>query len=116
MIQLNICPLCKSELIAEKYCNYDFYCRRNADNHFYGKRMSSNYQELTQIKIRLTENNGTKLFCMFNYSKNTIEVWSRRDDKIYDKVEKILINGTSTIDLSDIDKFKSKLKTYLLFG
>ena len=113
MILLNNCPICKSELELEIRNRSSAiettiqYCRYNSDNHFYGKQLLKD--DIIKLKIRLIENNNY-LNIRFDYELNFMEVWSDSD------FNRIRIEYTFVPDFSDIEKLKSKIKTYLLFS
>ena len=113
MIELHHCKICKSEMVIS-LLDRSFYCRNNANDHFYGERFLAD--TLMKIKIRLTDEGGEKLYISFDYKSNTTEVWSRKLSLRDNDTVKIPIDGTFIPDYSDINKLKSKIKTYLLFS
>lgn len=104
------CPICQREMIKEtnKIKYEDFICRNEADDHVYIHRIKDN--QIAQLKIRLTEINGSKMYVKIYYDQGRSELWTRSDQ------ERIKIDFAFDPDFSDMEKFKKKIQTYFLFS
>jgi hypothetical protein len=117
MTEQQNCPICQKQMSKHNMIKYiDHECKR--ENHFYGKRIIKD--DVTKVKIRFTEPDGEKLYIKFNYDNDLTEVWSIKPgiletEHIKNK-QRIPIVGTFVPDLSDLEKLKQKIKTYLIFS
>lgn len=102
------CPICQSELVLEnKTKSKDYSCI--SDDHFYAHRVKEN--TITKLKVRFVEPNGNKLYFKINYDLGISEVWTKANDN-----RRTTIDTIFTPDFTDINKLKSKIKTYLVFS
>ncbi|CAB4196600.1 hypothetical protein UFOVP1290_120 [uncultured Caudovirales phage] len=119
----HICPICQSEMTSGygKIIYQDFSCRKDLDNHIYLYRyyeafnkansLNQNSEHISELKFRLTESDGFKLYVKIYYDQYRSEVWTKTNDNKRINIPKII-----TLDFSDLDKLKSKIKTYLIFS
>ena len=107
----HICPICNQSTHLDRNDKSfkDYICRTNLDEHVYMYRMIKNV--MTQMKVRFTDLDGTKLYFKILYDQDRSEVWTKPNDK-----ERINIGKAFIPDFSDIDKLKQKIKVYLLFS
>lgn len=100
-------------LEEDKILYLDYACRNDPDTHMYIHRVKRDDEKIHQLKVRITEPDGTKLCCKILYDKNLAEVWtgSSTDDS-----NRIQIGNVFDIDFSDLDKLKQKIRMYMLFS
>lgn len=108
------CKICESELIQSiktiKNIHYhDYKCNENLDHHLYIEREIDG--ELITLKVRLSLDNEDIIF-KINYNECITEIWNTRSEY----PEKIIINTILNPDYSDLNKLKSKIKTFIAFS
>jgi hypothetical protein len=105
------CPICQQPTFVDKQekSHADYICRTDQDQHVYMYRFKNN--EVSQLKVRITEPDGSKLYFKVLYDQDRSEVWTKTNDH-----ERINIGKAFVPDFSDLDKLKGKLKMYLLFS
>jgi hypothetical protein len=106
----NVCPICNAQLTEESVFaskNVDLVCRQ--EDHLLAKRISA-AGELIIMKLRIKDG-AHKFFAQFNYQDNTTSLWTKANERRPIKVPSII-----STDLSNLDKIKQKIKTYLLFS
>lgn len=115
------CPICHLEMVEENRLKYiDYYCKNKTDEHSYGARYVHNV--LTKVKIRFKEPNRDKFYIKFHYDQDFMEVWSTKYQGTpepgtdFKPSIRTPIAGTIVPDYTDIDKFKQKIRTYLIFS
>lgn len=107
----HICPLCHAPLTEDAPStsgSIDYHCMR-ADDHYYAHRVKNN--EITKVKVRFTEFDGDRLTFKINYDQGTCQFWTQRSEHNRTEIQTIF-----TPDFSDIDKLKTKIKTYMIFS
>lgn len=107
------CPICQNTLSPEqnKIMYQDFVCRKDLDSHSFIYRYRPALNEVVQLKVRITEEDGSKLYFKVYYDQDRSEVWTRTNDN-----ERISISHAFKPDFSDLGKLKQKIKTYLIFS
>jgi hypothetical protein len=105
------CPICQQPTFPQKEekNHADYICRTNTDEHVYLYRVRNG--EMTQLKVRITEPNGSKIYFKVMYDQDRSEVWTRANDE-----ERINIGKAFVPDFSNLDRLKQKIKMYLLFS
>ena len=105
------CPICQHPTVIQKEDKSyaDYICRTNNDEHVYLYRVKGG--EVTQLKVRFSEPDGSKLYFKVLYDQDRSEVWTKSNDN-----ERINIGKAFVPDFSDLDKLKQKVKMYLLFS
>lgn len=105
--------MCKLDLIKHpnrSSKNYsDSGCPNDVDDHSYAQRVNGDV--ITQIKVRFTEDDGSKMYFKVYYDSNRSEIWTKSNDS-----ERIRIDQIITVNFDDIPKLKQKIKSYFLFS
>ncbi len=113
----HVCPICQSEMVYDygKIIYQDFSCRKDLDSHIYLYRYYKEKLDYTnhisELKFRLSDPDGSKLYTKIYYDQNRSEVWTKTNDNKRVNIPKVI-----SLDFSDLDKLKCKIKTYLLFS
>jgi len=110
-IMEHVCPICHqpTQIDRDEKNFKDYICRTDVDKHVYMYRIVKD--TMTQLKVRMTEEDGSKLYFKVLYDQDRSEVWTKTNDN-----ERINIGKAFVPDFSDLDKLKVKIKTYLLFS
>lgn len=104
----HFCLICGKEMTLAHKINYaDYHCAHQ-DGHHFAYRIKEN--SMTKLRIRLGEG-ADKIHLKVHYDQGYSEVWSKSRS-----VNRPRINHIVSIDFTDLDKLKNKLKTYLLFA
>jgi len=106
----HVCPICSNQLKEEPVFasqETDLICRQ--EDHLLAKRMSA-AGDLMIVKLRIKDG-AHKFFAQFDYKDNTTSLWTKANERHPIKVPSII-----STDLSNLDKIKQKIKTYLLFS
>lgn len=106
------CLLCNKKMVCDNDNKVisssdlvkDYFCR--SSDHFFAKRFIKN--NVTKIKFRLQDHDGSYLYSRINYDECNTEIW-KTDSK------KFKIDSVTDFDFSDHEKLLKKLKTYLIF-
>jgi len=98
-------------LEADRIKYQDYSCRNDLDTHMYIHRAKN--EQILQLKIRITEADGTKICCKMYYDQCCAEVWTGNSN---DKSNRVKIDQVFDIDFSDLEKLKKKIKMYMLFS
>ncbi len=102
------CPICQRVLTEEHKISYiDYYCSPSREDHHYAVRFKGD--EVIKMKVRLTDSQST-LYVKMNFDEGYLEVWTKENQN------RIKINQTFTPDFTEIDKLKTKIRTYLTFS
>lgn len=111
MLENTTCPICNQSMEKEDSSDQqlysDFHCRRGS--HFFAKRIQDG--QLTKIKIKILDESNSYLYMKINFDEGTTQVWKKTS-----KDTRVNIDHACHLDLSNLDKIKSKIKTYLLFS
>jgi hypothetical protein len=105
------CLICKNILQKDLenigiICS-DYFCRK--DDHFFAQRIVNN--NITKIKIRVLDSDGTRLFMRINYDLNNVQVWRKSELN-----GRVTIDSIPPIEFIDYNNLISKIKTYLTFS
>lgn len=102
------CPICHLEMKpSDKPYKNDFNCKAS-DDHIYIHRIKDD--QISKIKIVFSDNDN-RLFMKVNYDEGFTEVWTKSNNDY-----RTVIQSVFTPDFSDIERLKSKIKTYLTFS
>lgn len=107
----NVCPICKEHLVpvdSSSNTYNDYHCT-TGKNHFFAKRLAMG--QLLKVKLRLPDQGNSYLYMKVNFDENSTQVWKKSSEK-----QRINIDHATSLDFSDIEKIKNKIKTYLLFS
>jgi hypothetical protein len=107
------CPICQNKLEPQenKILYQDYVCRYNLDSHSFIYRYRPAVNEVAQLKVRITDDDGSKLYFKVYYDQDRSEVWTRTNDN-----QRINIEHAFVPDYSDLDKLKQKIRTYIIFS
>ena len=107
------CPICQSQLEPQdhKILYQDYLCKKNIDHHAYMYRYRPAQNEMVQLKVRITDEDGSKIYFKVYYDQNRSEVWTRSNDN-----QRITIDHAFVPDYSDLEKLKQKIRTYIIFS
>lgn len=117
MIYIKNCPICTCELsLSEEtsslHKNSIYSCRAFTKNHMYSLLLSED-SKILKFKLRLTNDDDSKITCKIHYDSGYSEVWTGISFNLSDRIN---INHIIELDFSNIEKIKKKLKTYMLFS
>lgn len=110
-MQKYFCPICQDELKPDPSRQHtDYACYGGDDgNHLYIHRVKD--EQITKIKVRLMEPGGEKLYFKINYDHGFSEIWTKANDTNRNRIDSIF-----DPDFSDVEKLKTKIRTYLVFS
>jgi len=112
------CAICNKKMLFENKIKYvDYICI--SEEHMYSIRFAedtfTNAVNLTKMKVRLGSKRAYNYMLKINYDDGNSEVWVNNGDKL-EEIPKTRINQTFTPDLSNVEKIKNKIKTWLVFS
>jgi len=113
LVSKNKCLICNKKLerednssIKRKWAKqHDFICRNDSKHFFAMRRMG---ETVVKLKFRIEDDDESNIFVQLNYDQSFTEIWKKDSNKI--KIESF-----PSLDFSDIEKLKKKIKTYLVF-